>query len=656
MGLIRLQGVTKQFGGRVVFDNITLELATGEIIGLVGPNGAGKTTLFKLIAGHYPPDIGTVTISRDLEVGYLPQEPTLRDGATLHDEALSGFADILDMEQRLHALSEQMAAHHDGPRFAELAEQYDKLHDRFVTAGGYVFEQRLKEVLHGLGFEERDYTLPVAALSGGQKCRVALAKLLVQDAQFLLLDEPTNHLDIDAVRWLEKFLAGHHGGAIVISHDRYLLDRIATRILELENGRFNSYPGNYSAFVKAREVRRLSQERQFEQDQAFIEKERAYIARYKAGQRAAQAQGRLKRLERQLGAGEFVLERPGERDTMGLRFDFPNDERLNSGGLDVVAADALAKRYDGKTLFEDLSLRVPPGQRLGITGPNGTGKSTLLKILLGKLPADAGEVKLDRKQIIGYYAQDGTELHAGWTLFDVIREARPDLSDQAIRSFLGRFLFSGDDAFKPVSGCSGGEQSRLRLLRLILSAPSVLVLDEPTNHLDIPSREVLEEALDEFPGTVVVVSHDRYFLDRIVNRLMVMRPGEVRSLNGNYSTYIELTEREAADAETRKAEARKAEERERQRASETAKTEAAARGAARSAPKKSSAKSPYAKLSLEQLEIEIYAREARIRELTEAFGDVVRVSEPAELERLERGLDEARTELAALEEEWSRRV
>ncbi|TWT42312.1 putative ABC transporter ATP-binding protein YheS [Phycisphaerae bacterium RAS1] len=638
MGLIRLENVTKQFGGRTILDAVTLELPTGRIVGVVGPNGAGKTTLFKLISGRMTPDLGSVSISKGLEVGYLAQEPEIGLQRTLHDEVLSAFDELLALEQRMHDVSEQIAAQHDTPLAAELMTQYDKLSARFIAAGGYTYEQRLEEILHGLGFTKADATLQMSALSGGQKCRAALAKLLLQDANYLLLDEPTNHLDIDAVRWLEKFLATHSGGAAIISHDRYLLDRVAEVIIEVDRRKIGSYPGNYTNYAKTRDVRRLTQQRQYQQDKAFIEKEEEYIRRFLAGQRSSQAKGRRTRLARRLEAGEFVTDAPQDTRELSLTFDAPDPTEHES-----VTIDGLSKSYGDKRLFSDVSLYLSPGQRLGITGPNGTGKSTLLKILLGKAAADAGQVQLSKKAVVGYFAQDALELTPTHAVMVELQESYPYLSEQQCRDLLGRFFFSGEDVFKPVGSLSGGEQSRLRLLKLMLMAPTVLVLDEPTNHLDIPSREALEAALQDFPGTVITVSHDRYFLDKAARSLLVIRPDGHAFYKGNYTFYIEQLERERTAQDAAESAARPPRREER-------------KPAARPAAKPAKIKSRFARSSVEELEHMIGEREAKIAALEQRFGDTDIYRDAARLAKLQEEFDALKSELTEIEAEWYARM
>ncbi|MFH1748769.1 MAG: ABC-F family ATP-binding cassette domain-containing protein [Planctomycetota bacterium] len=641
MGLIRLQNVCKQFGGQVVLKDVTLELNTGQTIGLVGPNGSGKTTLFRLMAGMLAPDTGTATRSKGLEIGYLPQEPQIGEGQTLHDEVLSVFAEVLALEQKLHAISEQMSGQSSRGELDRLMAEYDRVNTLFEAAGGYSFEQRLGEILGGLGFQKTDYELPMAALSGGQKCRAALAKLLLRESRFLLLDEPTNHLDIDAVRWLEKFLVGHHGGAMIVSHDRYLLDRLADHILEIENCQVLSYPGNYTNYVQTRDVRRLTQRRQFTQDQEFLAKERAFITKHMGKQRTKEAKGRRKRLERRLKAGEFTLEKPAERQRAGIRFEKgPVDLRA---GRDVLEVQGLCKGYDEKVLFTDLSLTVPVGQRLGITGPNGTGKTTLLKIVLGEVPADAGRYHFDAKVGIGYYAQEATELNPAHTIVQEILAVRPDMLESQARSYAARFLFTGEDPFKLVGTLSGGEQSRVRLLKIILSTPNVLVLDEPTNHLDIPAREVLEKALRDFVGTIIAVSHDRYFLDRICDRLLVMRLNQHTFHEGNYTYYINQVEQQRIDAASPNSTPGKKK----------------SKPAARAAEQPTTASRPrtrFIKLKLNELEELIMERETKLMELHERFGEPEVYQNPALLAELRAEFEELEAELAEAEQEWSMRA
>ena len=634
MSTITVHNACKQFGTQIVLQGVSLELQRGQIAGLVGDNGSGKTTLLRLINRDLQPETGMVTHERGLEIGFLTQEPDLRPDRTLHDEVGSVFADLLALENKLHALSEEMAARHDDPKLPELMDAYERVNARFITAGGHTFETRLHEILGGLGFAMSDYTKPLANFSGGQKCRAALAKLLLADRSFLLLDEPTNHLDIDATRWLEKFLAGHKGGAVVISHDRYLLDRICDRIIELDRARVTCYPGNYTTYAQSKEVRMLTQQREFEKDGEFIRKERAFIAKHIAGQRTKEAQGRRTRLERRLKAGEFVTEAPTRDRTAKIAF------REGSAQTGVVLrADELCMAYGENTLFTDLTFQVHAGQRFGITGPNGCGKTTLLKISVGEVAPKGGSIVVDPKLRVGYYSQEPAELDPERTVVDEIRAAGIAMSEQDARSLLARYLFTGDDVFKLLGKLSGGEQSRVRLAKLILESPDLLILDEPTNHLDIRSREVLEQSLREFPGTIVVVSHDRYFLDGLVDRLLVMRSDGCTVYEGNYSAYLDQIDKQ------------------RQTSTSAARKKSKRRSGAPGRPaKRKSTASPYDRLSIDELEKLVVRHETQLATLHERFGDASVYKDPTLLEELQEEAEALERQLAEVDTAWQQRV
>ncbi len=636
MAAVVVQGVTKQFGTQMVLENASLELNSGETVGLVGANGSGKTTLFRLIVREFEPDFGTVTRARGVEIGYLKQEPAVVLDRTLHEEVGSVFADLLVLEGKLHAAAEKIAHSHDDPTLPQLMETYDRINTQFIAAGGHTFETRLNEILGGLGFSTSDQILPMSALSGGQRCRVALAKLLLEDKPLLLLDEPTNHLDIDAVRWLEKFLTGHRGGAVVISHDRYLLDRLCTRIVEVVNRRLSSFPGNYTNYAQTKARRELTQQRDFEKHSEFIAKERAFIAKHLAGQRSQQAKGRRTRLERQLRDGELVTEAPTGKRQAKIAFK-------GQGARDgtILRCDDLSMAYGDNRLFSDLSFQATGGDRLGITGPNGTGKTTLLKIILGEIKPTNGTFELSPRLRIGYYSQDHADLDPKRMIVDEVRDARPELTEQQARSFLGSFLFTGNDVFKPLGALSGGEQSRVRLATLILQSPDVLILDEPTNHLDIPSREVLEQALSDFTGTVLTVSHDRYFLDRVVNRLLVLRPEGHTLYEGNYSFYIEQIEHErATDRAAVEKPARKK------------KTKGKSSGTAHQKP----ARSAYDHLSLVDLEALVMKKEVELAALHDKFGDPTVCKDPEALAELQEEVEAVSAELSAMDAAWQERA
>jgi len=634
MSAIAVKEVTRQFGTQVVLERVSFDLREGEIAGLVGANGSGKTTLFRILAGEIQPDTGTVTRSRGLEIGHLKQEPEAVPDRTLHDEVASVFDDLLAMETRLHTIAEKMSACGDGPALCALMDEYERVNGRFLAAGGHGFQTRLNEILGGLGFAPSDYDKPMVQLSGGQKCRAALAKLLLAQRRFLLLDEPTNHLDIDAVRWLERFLSGHPGGAVIISHDRYLLDRLCCRILEMEDQRISCYPGNYTNYHETKQRRLLTQERQFEKDTEFIRKERDFIDRHHAAQRSKQAQGRRTRLQRGLRDGEFVTEQT--RRARRTRMAFAEvAERTGT----MLRCDDLGMAFGPHRLFEGLTLIVQPGDRLGITGPNGTGKTTLLKIILKQIAPAAGTCTFDPGLVIGYYGQEHAELDPARSVLEEIRSFRKDFSELAARSYLARFLFRGDDVFKTLGLLSGGEQSRVRLACLMLGEPELLILDEPTNHLDIPSCEVLEETLTSFGGTMILVSHDRYFLDSVVNRLLVLRRDGHAVFPGNYSEYAAQVE---ADESAARVKATRDQARSRRRAPVPA--------------RKASKASPYDRLSIEELEAMVVEREVKLAELQERYGNPSLYKDPVALEELAEEIESLSAELAEVDAAWQERA
>ena len=534
MPLVQLESVHKAYGAHTVLADLTWKIEAGDRIGLVGRNGCGKTTLFHLITGRLRPDGGGVHTRRNLNVGYLAQDPELEDGSAVLETVLEAFSDVLELQRRLLELEDRLTASHEQPA---LLEAYGRLQHAYEARDGYEIEARAKAILFGLGFTGADFETRVSLLSGGQKNRVALARLLARKPDLLLLDEPTNHLDLQAIEWLEGFLPAFDGAFVVISHDRYFLDRTIDRIVELEHGALDAFAGNYSFYTTEKQQRLARRHKAFERQQEHIRQTEDYIRRNIAGQKTKQAQSRRKAL-RKLDR----LERPGSDREFRLRFTAGA-----RGGNRVAELEKTSKAYGENVLFRDLNLLVRRGDRLGIIGPNGSGKSTLLKLLTGRVPPDGGIVKTGSNINVGYYDQHRDELTPGRTLQDEIWAVTPDASVGEIRSVLGAFLFSGDEVERKTGSLSGGEKSRVALAKLMRSETNLLVLDEPTNHLDIPSRDVLEDALKTYGGTMIAVSHDRYFLNLMVDRLLVLGNGGWELIEGNYDAW----QRQRAEVEDR---------------------------------------------------------------------------------------------------------
>jgi len=537
MPLLTAERLAKFYGAVNLFENITLSLPEKARIGLVGPNGVGKTTLLRILIGEEDASAGAVFRARGLRLGYLPQESDLNGEHTLWQECLSPFSELLNRQQDLHRLEEAMSKPNadDG-----LLGNYGQLQNEFEVAGGYLYETRIRQTLTGLGFSTIDSKRPLSQLSGGQRTRALLARLLLSQPDLLLLDEPTNHLDIDAVEWLENTLKDFSGAVLVISHDRYFLDQVAETIWEMDNG-FESYRGNYSAYQKQREERRERLLKEVESQQEFIQKEQDYIRRNMAGQNTRQAQGRLKRLERFME--DKKLDRPVENDT--LRLKLTSSKR--SGQL-VLRTENLAVGYadEGGPLFTVPNLVLLRGECAAVIGPNGAGKTTLLKTMLGQIPPLEGEAVLGASLKIGYFAQAHEGLHLANTVIEEINFAAPKKLPADVRNYLAKFLFTGDDAFKLVANLSGGERGRLALACLALSGANLLLLDEPTNHLDLVSQDALQTVLQEFDGTILLVSHDRYLIDALATQVWDVLPEErlLKVFPGSYSQYSIFRRRE----------------------------------------------------------------------------------------------------------------
>lgn len=521
--LFRLNDITKSFGAREILRGVSFQVNPSERIGLVGRNGAGKTTIFRLLTGAESPDEGDIVRINNLKLGLLEQHVDFDAGETVHTAALSAFKHIHDIEAEMRVLEKRMETDHSEATLSKYAD----LQIAFEQADGFSYAAKAEAVLFGVGFTREQWSMETATLSGGQKNRLGMARLLLSDADVLLLDEPTNHLDVNAVEWLEEHLQTYERAYVIISHDRYFLDRTTTRIIEIENGKAVSYKGNYSKFLVERELRREQQQREYENQQSLINKTEEFIRRNLEGQKTKQAKSRRNMLERMERLDAVKSEKHGGN------FNLRNVERA---GNNVLTTEDLAIGYGDKTLGANINISLHRGGVLGIIGGNGTGKTTLLRTLLGEIREISGRVVWGTKTSIGYYSQTLDDLHAGNEVHAEMRRVAPNVENVVIRSFLARFLFFGEDIEKKVRDLSGGEKGRLALAKLIYSQKNVLVLDEPTNHLDIPAREALEAALDEYPGTVVTVSHDRFFLDRIASQMLSFEPdGRVIDFNGNYT-------------------------------------------------------------------------------------------------------------------------
>ena len=527
MTLLSLKNVSKSYGTNLVLKDISWQIEKGRKIGLLGSNGAGKTTLFRIISGELDPDRGEATRSRQLRWAFLRQEYQLEDDLTLFDEMLKSFCELLNLHDRLREMELEMSSANNPEK---LLERYGQLQLEYESKGGYSYENKIKTVLYGLGFKKDDFDKSINVLSGGEKNRAALASVLLSEPNLLLLDEPTNHLDIEGTEWLEEYLSEFPGTVIVVSHDRYFLDRVIREVVELEDHLITRYLGNFSSYVVQKAERLQKGLKEYEEQKEYILRTEDFIRRNIAGQKTKQAQSRRKALERL-----ERLQRPKTKSKR-MKISFAPTHRTSRA---LVWTENLGKEFDGKRLFENANFSIERYDRVGLIGPNGCGKTTFLRILMGDENPTSGQAKVGSNLDVGYYDQEHQGLDVENTVLDEVWKASPRMLLADVRDYLARFLFRGDDIFRKVKSFSGGEQSRVVLAKLILSRPNFLILDEPTNHLDIASREVLENALAEFGGTILVVSHDRYFLNKIVNRIYAFENRSLKEYLGNYSYYEE---------------------------------------------------------------------------------------------------------------------
>ncbi len=532
--ILAVSGLYKSYDGTDILKDISFHMEANDRLAVTGINGAGKSTLLRLISGREQPDEGSISLSKDVSLAYLEQNPETDSEKTIYDEVLSAKAELLDMEEELRKLELRMKeAAEDSSELESIYDRYNRLSHEFEQRDGYAVRSNVVGMLKGLGFSEEEFGKQVSKLSGGQKTRLALARILMEEPGLLLLDEPTNHLDISSVSWLESYLRGYRGALIIVSHDRYFLDRVADKVLDIEAGRARLYVGNYTAFAEKKAIIRkdmmkayLNNQAEIRHQQEVIEKLRRFN-REKSIKRAESREKLLSRMEK--------VEKPFDvDDAMRLRFA----PRRQSGN-DVLMATGLSKAYSGRQLFSGVDLDIKRGEKVAVIGPNGTGKTTLLKIICGLVPADSGELSFGSRVETAYYDQEHHELDPTNTVFEEISDAYPDMSNTEIRNLLASFLFTGDDVFKSVGDLSGGEQGRLSLSKLMLSRANLLLLDEPTNHLDITSKDILEEAIRNYEGTVIYVSHDRYFINRTATRILELWDGSFVNYIGNYDYYLE---------------------------------------------------------------------------------------------------------------------
>ena len=530
--ILSCQNISKAFVENQVLKNVSFHIEDHEKAAIVGINGAGKTTLLRIIVGEITPDDGQVVLARDKTLGYLAQNSTVDTSHTIYEELLSVKADLLRLEEKIRECENNMK-HAEGDALEDLMKQYTSLTHAFETGGGYLYRSELVGVLKGLGFTEDEFSKLVATLSGGQKTRVALGRLLLQNPDLIILDEPTNHLDMNSIAWLETYLLNYKGAVLIVSHDRYFLDRIAGKVIEIDQSKATTFMGNYSDYAVKKEQLRvaawnayMNQQREIKHQEEVIEKLKSFN-REKSIKRAESREKMLDKIE--------VIEKPSEvRTDMKLTLT----PRILSGN-DVLTVEHLAKSFDSHKLFTDVNFEIKRGEHVAIIGDNGSGKTTLLKILNGLVPADQGTFRLGSNVEIGYYDQEHHVLHSEKTLFEEISDDYPYLNNTQIRNVLAAFLFTGEDVFKRISDLSGGERGRVSLAKLVLSNANFLILDEPTNHLDIMSKEILEDALNGYEGTILYVSHDRYFINRTAHRILDLTEGQFVNYVGNYDYYLE---------------------------------------------------------------------------------------------------------------------
>lgn len=624
MALLQLQNATKVYPEQVIFKDISLQIQPDDRIGLIGDNGTGKSTLIEILREEEYLDEGELLISNNLDIGYLAQSYNLKLDTTLYQEMLNIYQGLFQLEEKLQELETKMSQV-SGEELDKIMERYSKLRREYEASGGYRYESEIKGVLRGLGFTEDEFNEELTNFSGGEKTRAGLAKLLLSQPQLLLLDEPTNHLDLQAKEWLEDYLVDYDGAVVVISHDRYFLNQVVDRIWELEKGRLEKYNGDYSFYAEEKEHRLLTWQREYEKQQKKIKKMKAYIRKNKAGVDSKQARGRQKKLDRMKR-----IPPPPTIDTPKIDFKLET-----VSGNDVLTVDGLSKSYDQELVLEDIDFKLYRGEKVALVGPNGSGKSTLFKLLSEHEEADTGEIKLGTRVDIGYYDQEHQDLTLDCNLIEELQKAT-DITKSNARDVLARFLFKGDDVFKEISTLSGGEKARLSLAKLAIQDYNLLLLDEPTNHLDIKSKEILEEALQNYPGTILVISHDRYFLDKLVDKVFALEGNKLVEYRGNYTDYrSEYEERLAAKKE----------------AKQEAETKPGNKG-----QEKNNSQSQENEIDLDELEAEIIELEDRLEELETAFNSQNLYNDEEELADLTTEYETVKAKLEEYYKLWEQAI
>ncbi len=632
MSLLVLENLKKHFGTQEVLKGASLAIDSGSKVGIVGRNGGGKTTLFRMITGEEHPDWGEVRLRKKARLGFVAQRPVFEAGLSVREHVDQGLAEAKQLLARVEAVGVKMGAA-DGVELERLMREHDLLTARVEELGGWETERTVATVLSGIGLARSLWEREARTLSGGEQNRVAMARALVGGHDLLLLDEPTNHLDLEGIEWLERYLKEHRGAVLIISHDRRLLENSVERILELEFGRLESYPGNYSRFLAIKQERYQDARRRYEQQRDFVRKEEGFIKKHMGSQRTAEAKGRLKKLRHieRLERPHHDVRRPAIRPPEAAR-----------GGEKVLETEGLIGGYGERVLFEEVELRIGRGQRIGIVGPNGAGKSTLLRILAGRQEPLAGRVQRGHAALCGFHDQDTTRLREDGTVRTELLRRHPSLTDRELRGHLARFLFRGEDIEKEVPALSGGERARLCLAILVLEKTSWLALDEPTNHLDLASRTALEEMLSEYQGALLAISHDREFLDGLCNHVIEVGQGVVREHRGNYSSWRQAREEELVAAGQ-------------ERARLAAEEKKAARAAAAQAPprKRGGGGRIRNRYKFEKLEARIIALEEELEGLNASLATAEVYTDSAKLRDVQYRIAEVERELEVANEEWA---